>query len=448
MTWQDGRNTRTSLENLDIYGQFIDSEGSLRGENLPISVAPGNQYNPVTAYNRDSHHFLTVWKDSSNAVTDSTVSGVDYSFSDIKGQRFTLGQPQLNLVNIDDTSLVPPLFDYGLRTVGQSATHTVKLVNDGDTYVNVDCVNPYVPTPTADMPFSYAFTVPEVLQTCGDGLTLELVPSSEYLLGIEFTPSVAGTFISHFTIESDAGSPTIFLQGISLAAEDVANEASIVTFPNGSVDCGTVGSAETRSVNLNFENTGNTDATVVAMDVASGSDSPFSVIDLSVGTVIPADSTVYAIIQCDGSSVDDPGEFSSNLRLLFDNEQVPVELTLNAVVVAEPIAGAGSSSSADVVPGASQWQVIDTWEGNDVVQPDSLQISVDGSGDVTGTWGAYQFPITYVDGVGWTWSFTNETYTWYYTITSVENDVASGTWRFQSASSTSEEFATRAIMQR
>ena len=441
VNWQDGRNTRTSLENLDIYGQFIDSEGSLRGENMPISVATGNQNNPVAAYNRDNHQFLTVWKDSRNANTDSDQD----SFSDIMGQRFSLGQPQLNLVNTDDTTLVPPLFDYGVLTVGQSASQTVKLVNSGDTYVNVDCVDPY----PANAPYSYAFAIPTELQTCNDGETLALVPSSEYLLGLQFAPSDTGTYIDHFTIYSDAGSPTVFLQGIANSA--VATTASIVTSPDSVVDCGTVGSAETRSVNLVISNTGNTDVTVTAMDLAT-TGTPFTVTGISAGAIIDAKSTKYAVVRCDGASVDGAGDYTSTLRLLFDSGVDEVELTLTATISGDAVAPVSTSSSSTTSSTTSSsgsvvstWQVYDTWEGSEVAQSDPLQVSVATDGSVTGTWGAYSFPITYSAGVGWTWSFTNGTYTWYYTITSAVGDTVSGTWQYRSGATLSETFATRAV---
>ncbi|GAB6043766.1 hypothetical protein JCM17961_44460 [Endothiovibrio diazotrophicus] len=446
VTWQDGRNTRTSLQNLDIYGQFIDSEGSLRGENMPISLATGNQYDPVTAYNRDNHQFLTVWKDSSNANTDE---GQD-TFSDIVGQRFSLGQPQLNLVNTDNTTLVPPLFDFGVLTVGQTSSQTMKLVNSGDTYVEVDCVEPYQDGRVSDnqevLPFKYAFPIPTELRTCNDGLSLRLVPSSEYLLSVQFEPTAPGTYISNFTVSSDAGSPTVFLQGIANSVDTVETTASITTVPgpDSGVDCGTIGTTESRSVNLQVKNTGNTDVTVTALDLPT-SGTPFSITGIGPGTTIAADSVLYAVVQCDGAAVDAADDYSATLRILFDSAVAEVALPLKATVSSEAVVTGETTTPSTTTGNTTTWQVYDTWDGAEVSQADPLLIGVAANGSVIGTWGNYQFPISYTAGVGWTWSFTNGTYTWYYTITSVNGNSASGYWTYRDGSTLSQSFPTRAV---
>ncbi len=86
VTWQDGRNSQISQENLDIYGQFVDCEGSLRGNNYAINVTTANQYGPQTAYNRGTHQFFMVWKDARNFIN---------THSDIYGQRFDLAELQV-----------------------------------------------------------------------------------------------------------------------------------------------------------------------------------------------------------------------------------------------------------------------------------------------------------------------------------------------------------------
>src|SRR5208283_131165 len=44
--WQDGRNTSVSLQNLDIYGQRVNLDGSLSGNNYAVSTLPYNQLHP------------------------------------------------------------------------------------------------------------------------------------------------------------------------------------------------------------------------------------------------------------------------------------------------------------------------------------------------------------------------------------------------------------------
>ncbi|MBM4136571.1 MAG: hypothetical protein FJ241_07040, partial [Nitrospira sp.] len=116
--WQDGRNGSISLENLDVYGQYVDAEGSLRGSNYSISIAQANQYNPVIAYNSQINQFLAIWKDARNYQTTA---------SDIYGQRFSLGQSQLTLLKTDNTPLSPPLLDFGSVRVGQNKLMSFKV---------------------------------------------------------------------------------------------------------------------------------------------------------------------------------------------------------------------------------------------------------------------------------------------------------------------------------
>ena len=49
--WQDERNSSTSSANIDLYGQYVNLDGSLSGANYPISSNPSNQLAPSIAYN-------------------------------------------------------------------------------------------------------------------------------------------------------------------------------------------------------------------------------------------------------------------------------------------------------------------------------------------------------------------------------------------------------------
>ncbi len=202
--WQDGRNGSVSLENLDIYGQYVDAEGSLRGTNYSISTAQANQYNPTIAYNSQDNQFLAVWKDARNYSSTG---------SDIYGQRFSLGQSQLTLLNTDNTSFSPPLLDFGSVTTGQSSTMSFKVKNTGDADLRMDCFT------SLSSPFFYQALSSE-LQSCegtyASGTYLELVPSGELTFTVGFSPASAGTFTSSFTIQSDAENKTVNLQGIGV----------------------------------------------------------------------------------------------------------------------------------------------------------------------------------------------------------------------------------------
>ncbi|MBN2808277.1 MAG: choice-of-anchor D domain-containing protein, partial [Deltaproteobacteria bacterium] len=252
VTWQDGRNSQVSLENLDIFGQFVDSEGSLRGNNYAVCVEPANQYNPVTVFNAGNHQFLSVWKDARNLNTTN---------SDIYGQRFTLGQPQLILLNDDDTSLVPPLLDFDSVQAGEAPTLLVKMKNIGDSVIKIDYVTPL------EAPFTYVSLPPELLSV-DDGNTLNLVPGASYKLYVKFEPTADGTFIDDFTIQSDATSLTINLQGVRVPT--VPPVAGVRVTP-GSGDFGSVFLGESKSMIFTFANTGNVDVDIVGSDMpASG----------------------------------------------------------------------------------------------------------------------------------------------------------------------------------
>ncbi len=62
--WEDYRNGEA-----DIYGQFIETDGTLRGENFAVCSAPGHQYWPHLAFDPQYGRFLVVfedWRDPEN----------------------------------------------------------------------------------------------------------------------------------------------------------------------------------------------------------------------------------------------------------------------------------------------------------------------------------------------------------------------------------------------
>jgi hypothetical protein len=66
VVWQDHRSGAT----FDIYGQFVDANGTLSGSVLPISTAANNQAFPSIAYNSTTNQFLVVWDDTRNGYFD------------------------------------------------------------------------------------------------------------------------------------------------------------------------------------------------------------------------------------------------------------------------------------------------------------------------------------------------------------------------------------------
>ena len=258
--WEDGRNG--GLQNLDVFGQYVDGEGSIRGSNYSISIAQSNQYNPTIAYNSQNNQFLAVWKDARNNATTG---------SDIYGQRYSLGQPQLTLLNLDNTTLSPLLINFDTVTVGQTVTRQFKIRNTGDTFLKIDCLS--APTGT-NSPFSHQSLASE-LQTCegtyADGTYIQLTPDStgagagDYSLFVQFQPAAVGTYISAFTIQSDAEIKTVNLQG---QAVGMTVSPSSISFSD---------TASGQYVDQTVVITNNSTDTTFSVTSISGAVAPFSI---------------------------------------------------------------------------------------------------------------------------------------------------------------------------
>lgn len=283
--WQDGRNGSVSLENLDVYGQYVDAEGSLRGSNYSISTTPANQYGPVIAYNSQNNQFLTIWKDARNYSS---------TLSDIYGQRFSLGQPQLTLLNQDNTSFSPLLIDFGSVILNQFLTKSFKVKNTGDANLKIDCVT------SLSAPFSHESLTTE-LQTCEGTYAadtyIELVPGAELTFTSRFQPTAQGAFISSFVLQSDAESKTINLQGVGVQPN--------ITVSTSTLDFGTITLGQSADLPLSITNNGTVDYQITNI---TGASSPFSIIEsvnypytLSAGTSLNL-TLRYTPAQVGGSS--------------------------------------------------------------------------------------------------------------------------------------------------
>ncbi len=214
--WQDGRNGSSSQENLDIYGQYIDMEGSLRGSNYFINTNPANQYSPVVSYNTISKEFLAVWTDARNYQT---------TYADIYGQRFSLGMPNLVLLKDENTPLEPALIDFGSINVNSFTTRSFIIKNTGDTSINIDCLE------GISLPFKFE-NLPQEIQICNDGKTLTLVPSTSVTITTSFNPSSEGSFNSSFKIKTDAGEKNVNLQGRAVSPNIKLNIDNNLDFGN------------------------------------------------------------------------------------------------------------------------------------------------------------------------------------------------------------------------
>ncbi len=186
VTWQDGRNSTMSLENLDIYGQYVESEATSRGNNFAITSAPANQLNPITSFNNANHMFLTVWKDARN-INDTN--------SDIFGLPFTLdfGVP------LDFT---PTSIDFGKLLAGTTKSETIEFTNGTISNVTINSivtgsdlytVSGIAPGTTVTPGSTVTATVTFLPQNKGsyeDGITVTLGPET-FVLNIPLTGTAA-----------------------------------------------------------------------------------------------------------------------------------------------------------------------------------------------------------------------------------------------------------------
>ena len=204
--WQDERNSSTSLANIDLYGQYVNLDGSLSGANYAISSNPSNQLAPSLAYDSYTKQFLSVWKDARTATTTA---------SDVYGQLFSLGQPQLTLLTATKPAeqLVPAVHDFLAVNVGTAVTWPFIVKNSGDAALNISDL-----TKQPGSPFSIAPTN-----------AATLAPGSSATYTVTYLPTSSGTYNSSFTLESDGGSQTV-----ALSATGVGLNPLTITTPSGS----------------------------------------------------------------------------------------------------------------------------------------------------------------------------------------------------------------------
>lgn len=208
--WQDERNSSTSAANIDLYGQYVNLDGSLSGANYAISSSSSNQLAPGITYDPTFKQFLAIWKDARGI--DATPS----TASDVYAQRFSIGQPQLTLLTTSSpaTQLVPAVHDFGAVNTGTTATWTFLIKNTGDATLTVDPI-----TVLPSLPFSIAPTN-----------AATLAPGSSTTYTVTYIPTSSGSYNSSFTLSSDGGNQTV-----SLSATGVGLNTLNITTPSGGI---------------------------------------------------------------------------------------------------------------------------------------------------------------------------------------------------------------------
>lgn len=339
--WQDNRNSQYSLENIDIYSQKIDSEGSLRGNNFPVITEYHNQYSPTAGYNPASGSFLVVWKDARNAErSDCGSGGNEYCGSDVYGQRFSLGNPVLSLLRMDNTPLSPPLLDNfenpagrGGVEIGLSDGESFKVKNTGDTVLSIDCIeedldcNPGTSPNRTIAPF-YIDTLQSQLQACSDGQTIDLMPGAEIILNVSFTPTRGGSYNRCFVIKSNAENPRVNLTAQAFEPDIYVMSPSGMVFPYN-YNFGSVNVGFNRDVTFTFSNVGSSKLRISSIN---GPTHPFSIVSNNcVGVDVTPGASCSVVIRFAPTS---GGTFVSEFNVLSnDPDESPLKIDIQGTGV-------------------------------------------------------------------------------------------------------------------
>ncbi len=318
VAWQDGRNSTLSIENLDIYGQKVDAEGSLRGNNFAIYNLPFNQFSPVIANNPRMDEFLAVWKDARN-TENKTCGASQPCGSDVFGQLFTLSQPAITLLNPDNTHLAPALLKNfqnpigsGSVEVGLSATQSFKIKNTGDTILKIDFIDQ---TCNGGMsPFSFE-NLPSELNASG-GATLDLVPSAELTIIVRFSPTAAGSFNKCFVIQSNGGRQTVNLSALAGIGRALGQQK--INVSPSAIDFGIINTGELKSETVTIKNVGESPLTIRSV---SRPKRPFSIVGNSCSNqTLSSGETCEVTISFNAKF---RGRFSSSLTIRSNDPTRP-----------------------------------------------------------------------------------------------------------------------------
>ena len=292
VVWQDNRAGAVSVENIDIWGQFVDPDGSLRGENLLVSATEegeptsGNQLAPKIAHLPALGVYLAVWKDARHYATRG---------ADIYAQAFAVGQPQLALLDGEKKPLYPAVLDFGILTAGQRTSRTFYLRNTGDVPLRLCELSPL------EGDFSYLL-LPQILSDGDESSCLELQPGLEVEVIVEFGPRQEGAYSQSIRITSNAGEKTLLLQG---ATRPVIS-ANRTVFDFGEVIEGTA-----RSLSFTLVNHSGEEVEIRGVSLSGG---VFSLEGIKEGSVIPAGGALEGWIVF---RPERPGNYSGEVIFAF-----------------------------------------------------------------------------------------------------------------------------------
>lgn len=240
VVWEDARNTPTNVSNMDVYGQFIDSQGQLSGSNFIMTINTSNQQQPSVAFgDTESQYFLAAWKDGRNATTSGSGTGQ----SDIYANLWQYSTaPSLVITDSSGVEIFNQSYDFGSVTYGDSATFTFRLYNNGNAPLTIsdiagDSSVNISGSIDSDMPFNITTPVPSIIQ-----------PGTYYEMGVQFSPTSSSgtTYSGSLTITSDgAGLTPLYFSGALLSGTAIP---LFINTTSSTITDGTVGIAYSATV--------------------------------------------------------------------------------------------------------------------------------------------------------------------------------------------------------
>lgn len=92
---------RLDENDLDIFGVLVNADGTVAGEDFPISSQVENQLLPVVAYNSRDNQYLVVWEDKRSGSSADVYARVVNADGSMDGSDFLIASPSADYVYPD-----------------------------------------------------------------------------------------------------------------------------------------------------------------------------------------------------------------------------------------------------------------------------------------------------------------------------------------------------------
>ncbi|MBN2808903.1 MAG: choice-of-anchor D domain-containing protein, partial [Deltaproteobacteria bacterium] len=278
----------TNKGNVDIQITAIDlpEDAGFTVAGIPALIPAYSTLNAVAIFTPDLPQFYTanlrVLYDHNLATSNIVLSGSGvYDVTDI--------------IEVSEDDII-----FGDCNTGESRSANLRFINKGSVPVTITAV---------DLPAG-VFSVEGIPNTIPAYGVLDAL--------VVFTPLFAKNYSAAMRVLYDHG---VVTSDINLSGSGIDLSVPAVTVEPQAFSFGRVALGTTRTETLIITNTGNVDFNIIAVDPP---DSRFVVSGLTSGSLAEGMSKVAVIT----FAPDALGDFSSNLRVLFDHDLPPQEITL------------------------------------------------------------------------------------------------------------------------